>query len=464
MAHNRLAKRIKLIAKRSDAMVHDAKETNQVDVSSTAASSIPAAVTSDCSVVVENIALRSDQEFINFKSDFDNLKNKLASFEQLLSDLAPISSLIRCFKPHTLSAAIAEDITFAGKLIDSISAEVFRRQQCSKNAIVFNVDDKMPTDRIRRTLLAVADMQSCQCRCTRLKKKVQRRRCPLLFQFSNELDATKFIKIQPHLGSHSDLKAVKIMADRTPLQRHLSAGQNTPKRLNQPQLSSPKLLPVDLDASPEQSPFRDAKLAPKTDKGLKTIFASPSPVTPTCANIPNNPCSNDRNRDIGRSAPRMSKKPPHSISPHYVSSGPKQDKLRCVVSPASTSNQSCIKRIRSARQIRPVPGPPTLIPLRQCSALLPLPAHDMVMDANKNSFSPNLKFNRPLQFQGWPSNPQYLIPSDFLSEAMACWPTLPWPLTPSYQMHQCFPYLTAGSQYPSHFPPIAFRGGLWPRA
>ncbi|CAH8483127.1 unnamed protein product, partial [Dicrocoelium dendriticum] len=180
--------------------------------------------------------------------------------DTLTSMLQPMHSLFALFESPSDIGKMP--ITKCSSLIDSISTEVQNRVRCSRNAVVFNVPDKLPMKTVQRVLLSACGMQTCWSSCTRLRKKFIRYDCPILFQFENELIARQFIRNCNLIQHNTTFKRLKIIEDKTPLQRELRRRQ--------------------LEANPTAKPHSENVSVGGSDKF--GICSTPAAVTDNVAN------------------------------------------------------------------------------------------------------------------------------------------------------------------------------------
>ncbi|TPP64059.1 hypothetical protein FGIG_00521, partial [Fasciola gigantica] len=94
-----------------------------------------------------------------------------------------------------------QSLLTAGRLLNSVASEVHQRIERSKNAVVFNISDRLPLSSNKQSLLLACGMSHHECGCVRLRKKSQRCMCPLPFQFREENMATEFIRRRERLSS-----------------------------------------------------------------------------------------------------------------------------------------------------------------------------------------------------------------------------------------------------------------------
>ena len=174
-------------------------------------------VTNSCTIPLVDILSNSNDKFNQLERKVTEIDSKLDSIDQVTSSLAKLAPLLILFDaiPNFTKSHTSDTCRF----IDSISSEVFQRTARSKNAVVFNVPDRLPLAAVKATLLTASALSSVPCICTRLRKRTQRYSCPLLFQFPNELICKEFISKQTIISRTTCFKNIKINIDKTPLQR-----------------------------------------------------------------------------------------------------------------------------------------------------------------------------------------------------------------------------------------------------
>lgn len=160
----------------------------------------------------------------DIQEEITQLKVKMMSIDSSLSvlrTLEPLTALMQKSKSHKV-----EHMLSAGSLIDSIATEVVGRMDRSKNAVIFNVPDNIMLAALRDILLKATNMVGTECSCIRLRKQVQRHACPILLKFHSALNASEFISRQHQIVANTTFKTLKVIPDRTPLQRLLLHGDS----------------------------------------------------------------------------------------------------------------------------------------------------------------------------------------------------------------------------------------------
>ena len=230
---------------------------------------------------------KSVSNIVELHSDSEQVKSPLDVTEKKLAALDPLACLLE--KDHEL---VPDNLNKVENLIDCLAIEVMKRISSSHQAIVYNLPDSVPLKTIRKKVLSCCGMINLACECRRLRKKSTQSTCPIIFQFSNPIDASNFIKLQEQLRLKSSYKSVTIAQDRTPCQRRImrsgnlvtSPGTNSskvesvPKQLasvdsNIEQTAQPSCLPVQLDVDLDIS-IPISKSAPKNSKIASTVGCS----------------------------------------------------------------------------------------------------------------------------------------------------------------------------------------------
>ncbi|CAH8842129.1 unnamed protein product [Trichobilharzia szidati] len=132
----------------------------------------------------------------------------------LVHDLLPLRYLI---KPADYPDY--DTLQSCERIIDHISTEVIKRVQCMYNAIVFNVPDSTNIKTLKNALLKACEIPDSHCTCKRLRKSSANTSCPIMFEFNSIVDASRFVNNQHLFRKASSFKNVRIIHDRTPIQR-----------------------------------------------------------------------------------------------------------------------------------------------------------------------------------------------------------------------------------------------------
>nr|CAH8820338.1 unnamed protein product [Trichobilharzia regenti]CAH8820637.1 unnamed protein product [Trichobilharzia regenti]CAH8837774.1 unnamed protein product [Trichobilharzia regenti]CAH8839246.1 unnamed protein product [Trichobilharzia regenti]CAH8853654.1 unnamed protein product [Trichobilharzia regenti] len=155
------------------------------------------------------------------RSDIGQVKCLLDVTQNKLLNLDPIACLL---ERHPKISP--DNLNKAENLIDCLATEVMKRITSSHQAIVYNVPDSLPLKTVRHKILICCGMASVPCECKRLRKKSNQANCPIIFKFSNSLDASKFTKCQDHLRLNSSYKSITVAQDKTPCQRRIMRSNN----------------------------------------------------------------------------------------------------------------------------------------------------------------------------------------------------------------------------------------------
>ena len=167
-----------------------------------------------CSVQLTDLLSETIAKIGNLEKEVKDLRAFKTQYELMNYELSALTYLVRAPDKPDLIAA-----TGAGKLLNIIASEVTKRIRSSKNAIVFNIPDKTDLNLVRYKLLSACGLNPHAVECLRLRKKQQKYSCPLLFKFLSEADANTFISSQHLLQRNTLFRHIRIIRDRTPLER-----------------------------------------------------------------------------------------------------------------------------------------------------------------------------------------------------------------------------------------------------
>ena len=167
-----------------------------------------------CSVQLTDLLSDTIAKVGKLESEVNDLRAFKTQYEPMVNDLRALTYLIGAPEKPDLIVA-----TGASKLLSTIASEVTRRIRNGKNAIVFNVSDKTDLNFVRCKLLNACGLNPYAVECLRLRKKQQKYSCPLLFKFPSEADANMFISRQPLLQKIPQFSHIRVIRDRTPLER-----------------------------------------------------------------------------------------------------------------------------------------------------------------------------------------------------------------------------------------------------
>ncbi|CAH8451090.1 unnamed protein product [Schistosoma margrebowiei] len=151
------------------------------------------------------------------------------SLTQTIQDLLPYKYLISVPENPDL-----EIIKNTEKIIDHISTEVLKRLQCMHNVIVYNIPDSTNIKIAKNTLLQECGLSQSWCVTRRLRKGHTKTSCPILFQFGSTTEANHLLNSQSLLRRIPTFKKIRIIHDRTAIQRRICNGTQT----DQPSLRS----------------------------------------------------------------------------------------------------------------------------------------------------------------------------------------------------------------------------------
>jgi hypothetical protein len=238
-----------------------------------------------CSVKLDDMLTATVQKVQNLEEEVNNLRAFREQTEPILRELRGLTYLFQTPKHPDCELA-----KHAGTLIDSIAYELAQRLRCAKNAVVFNIPDKTALGQVREILLSTCGLDTRIGDCIRLRKRHQKYSCPVLFRFENELQANTFIKSQSCMQEFTQYKSIRVIKDRTPLERSCAAEKKLPtspnqsanksktstksnERLHNPGCNTPEMTKLTMSISP-------VSLDSKPDNSAKSTF--PKAITPRC--------------------------------------------------------------------------------------------------------------------------------------------------------------------------------------
>lgn len=178
----------------------------------------------------------------------EQMNDKIKSLELQLTEMKQTLDYIGPLKDHIASLDYIcnpsgkldpAQMNRVRQLISCIASEAHERTRRLKNAIVFNIPDKLNLAKVRATLMNACNMTNVECKCLRLNKKTPKRCCPILFKFSLEEHAHHFMQSQLAITQHTPFKDVLVKPDRTPLER--SPSDPTPRTPRAETTCSPTL-------------------------------------------------------------------------------------------------------------------------------------------------------------------------------------------------------------------------------
>jgi hypothetical protein len=329
--------------------------------------------TCDLSVKVTDLLADTVQRVHDLECEVQILRAAHGNSEKLLADLNALTFLMGNVTDPDPKVA-----STAGAFINSVAAEVANRIRCAKNAIVLNIPDNLPLALAHEQLFMSCGIDFRCGDCIRLRKRSPKYPCPILFRFQNEAQAKTFISSQLHLQKYTRFKSVRILRDRTPLERMCSAKPThlaeRKKQLNKDDVNasmgsdSGKILQLNnsLDSSPVRprtvssdiSATVDLDVTHSTPQAKKSPISKPatgsSPptekITPHVKNhaapSPVRP-ANDR-----RPSPRI---PPPSMAQHLSSGGLMNTSRKLPIIPPNQTS-----RLMTNHAAPPLSAPPPL--------------------------------------------------------------------------------------------------------
>ena len=108
-----------------------------------------------CSVSLIDIADVASSKYTTVLQDIEALSSKLTSLGQLVSKLTPLAYLF-----DTTLQSSRPNMHNVGTFIDSVATEVASRIKNAKNAIVFNVPDRIPLTVVKSVILRAGSMEN----------------------------------------------------------------------------------------------------------------------------------------------------------------------------------------------------------------------------------------------------------------------------------------------------------------
>ncbi|CAH8493109.1 unnamed protein product [Dicrocoelium dendriticum] len=145
------------------------------------------------------------------------LKDLKERFESLYQVLEQFNSIKYLF--NTPDTPKIEHLRSVGNLIQHVAFEVHDRIKRSKNVIAFNLPEKLSLESISSAVANDCHIERRQFSCVRLRKKSPKQVCPVLFKFSNDTLAEKFICSRSALSLRKDYVSMVLKPDLTVLQR-----------------------------------------------------------------------------------------------------------------------------------------------------------------------------------------------------------------------------------------------------
>ncbi|WP_204107678.1 hypothetical protein, partial [Streptococcus dysgalactiae] len=156
------------------------------------------------------------KQFTKMRNDIDILNTIITPLDKLFTLLLPLTYFL-----EPTSQPSQSNLVSASKFLDSIVSEVAKRMNCSNNAVVFNIPDRIPLETTKSLILQACGMENTQCHCIRLRKISQRYNCALLFQFSNARVAETFIRNRQRREERTSWEGIKKGNEKTPRKREV---------------------------------------------------------------------------------------------------------------------------------------------------------------------------------------------------------------------------------------------------
>ncbi|VDQ14639.1 unnamed protein product [Trichobilharzia regenti] len=177
------------------------------------------------------------------------ITSKVRDILPLVHDLLPLRYLM---KPA--DCPDYDTLQFCERTIDHISTEVIKHVQCMYNAIVFNVPDSANIKTLKNALLKTCEIPDSHCRCKRLRKSSANTSCPIMFEFNNIVDASRFVNNQHLFKRVSNFKNIRIIHDRIPIQRHAKQSVSAGEISHQKDTTSPIDVNKKYHLNPKRNP------------------------------------------------------------------------------------------------------------------------------------------------------------------------------------------------------------------
>lgn len=172
----------------------------------------------------------------NNHNDWATVTDRIEKIETALETLRPLALLLN----HSDEITEAE-LNSAATLLDFLATEIQLRIACKRQAIVFNVPDKIPCEKAKRLILQLTNISGCDCKSWRLRKSQPSKCCPLMLEFDNARVVQRLIFSQHLLRLHPLLGDAKISQSRTPLRRELAKSKTMANELpRESKTSSPQ--------------------------------------------------------------------------------------------------------------------------------------------------------------------------------------------------------------------------------
>lgn len=170
---------------------------------------------------INNPRVQLDDLITEMYSVTTKLEKELSQLKEKIEKLESSSGLIDALKCLSVGQTemTYDNAMTVGKIVNHVATEVHERIRRSKNAVVFNIADRAKLSVIGNSILKASGIGPVHCTFRRLKKLKATLSCPVLFQFSDEVTATRFIKSQISINQYPKLSHLRISRDLTPLQR-----------------------------------------------------------------------------------------------------------------------------------------------------------------------------------------------------------------------------------------------------
>lgn len=170
----------------------------------------------ECRVVVHDLLAHPPIISNDTMNEVSELKQRISKLEALLTPLLPLTALTNMSTSNDHSLLLE-----AAGLIDALSTEIEQRLCCRRQVIIYNVPDRIPSEKAKQAILMAAGLTGADCRCTRLRKASPLLCCPLLLELPDEASTKTLLQHQDSLQCHPLLSSAKVTLAQTPLQREL---------------------------------------------------------------------------------------------------------------------------------------------------------------------------------------------------------------------------------------------------
>ncbi|CAH8834899.1 unnamed protein product [Trichobilharzia szidati] len=230
---------------------------------------------------MRDIRCRKDMNagFSENLANLSELSTQVGDIKSQVCELAPLNILTKTINPGELDT---ESVSKIDTLINFITTEVIKRLDTKLSVIVYNIPDNEGLKKVQSILLRAAKMPNSQTKCHRLKKSQHDHCCPIRLQFETQTEAKKFTNTQRILLQDTSYKQVKVVADKTVIERRAY------NHLNKPNGRTPQATKIDIHttntveliASPLSNPVKIAPEKMKPNERLVSYSLTPKVTSP----------------------------------------------------------------------------------------------------------------------------------------------------------------------------------------